>query len=217
MSRTQASRILFFAAALICLSCAGRLSAHPHMFLDATITVRADQSGVSGVVLAWEFDEWFSSSILLDYDLDKNRRFSAGETADVYENAFSNLENFDYFPYFTVDGDTTAATEVSEFSVKAHENRIIYSFFVPFSVPFSSDRLGFSVAVYDPSFFCDVAYAKDDRVALQAPTEFSLDHEIRTDKSVTISYNNTVIGAGREDSRYTGVAHPDRVEIVVRR
>jgi ABC-type uncharacterized transport system substrate-binding protein len=187
------------------------------MFLDSSVTVRADESGVAGVVLEWLFDEWFSATILLDYDLDRSRKFDPAETQEVYDHAFSNLGNFDYFTYISVGGSTTPAAEVREFAVSVREHRVAYSFFVPFPVPYRNGTAEFAVAVYDRTFFCDVAYAEVDGVSLEAPSGTSISYSIKKDETVSITYDNAVIGASRDDTAYSGIAHPDQIHIVVRR
>lgn len=191
------------------------VDAHPHMFLDASLTVRADETGVSGVYVEWRFDQWFSSSILVDYDLDRNRKFDATETADVHDHAFQNLRNFGFFTFFGTGARAVGTEEVSEFAVRVEENRVIYRFFAPFDLPFNSDSLEFSVASYDPTFFCDVAYEEESPVGIDAPSGVSIDYSIRTDRDVEITYSNAVVGNGRGEQSYSGVAHPKRVHIVL--
>jgi len=205
---------LFFICILLFLQ-AGLLAAHPHMFLDAGITVRANEKGVTGIHVSWEFDVWFSASIIMDFDFDENGKFDDYETSEIYDLAFSNLENYDYFTYFTADAGMIPASEVSEFSVRKDEDKIIYDFFIPFEVPFSEDRAKFSVAVYDKTFFCDVAYVGDRTAFLEGPSGMKMEYTIGEDEDITIEYDNAIVGNGRTGEIYSGVTHPDSIRIVV--
>ena len=80
-----------FAASAALFFLATAAFAHPHLFFDVQLTVRAGTKGVEGVTLAWTFDKWFSASILLDYDVDGDRWFDETETQSVFDQAFSAL------------------------------------------------------------------------------------------------------------------------------
>jgi ABC-type uncharacterized transport system substrate-binding protein len=194
-----------------------KLFAHPHMFLDAGVTVRADRQGVQGVVVEWEFDVWFSASIIMDFDFNGDGEFDEYETSEIRDLAFSNLINYNYFTYFTVGNDTIPASDVSEFSVRKNEDRIIYTFFIPFSVPFEGNTAKFSVAVYDKTFFCDVAYMDSQAARYEGPAGFEMDYEIGVDEGITIYYDNAIVGNGRTGETYSGESHPDSVRIVLKK
>ena len=194
-----------------------RVSAHPHMFLDAAVTVRANERGVTGVLVEWEFDVWFSASILMDFDFDNNKKFDDYETSEIYDLAFSNLINYNYFTYFTVDDEMIPASEVTEFSVRAEKDKIVYTFFIPFSVPFEQGAAEFSVAVYDKTFFCDVAYVESETARFEGPGNMEMDYTIGVDKGITIEYDNAIVGNGRSGEVYTGVSHPDSIRVVLKK
>jgi ABC-type uncharacterized transport system substrate-binding protein len=187
------------------------------MFLDAAVTVRADEGGVTGVEVEWEFDVWFSSSIMMDFDFDGNGTFDEYETSEIRDLAFSNLINYDYFTYFKIDGRMIPASEVSEFSVRPDKDRIIYTFFIPFDVPFRGNSTEFSVAVYDKTFFCDVAYVEDQTARFDGPESVEMNYTIGVDKGITIEYDNAIVGNGRTGEVYTGISHPDSIRIQLKK
>ena len=42
-------------------------AAHPHVFIDYTVTVLCGDAGITGVRLSWTFDEMYSSMLFHDY------------------------------------------------------------------------------------------------------------------------------------------------------
>ncbi|MHC0054353.1 DUF1007 family protein [Actibacterium sp. D379-3] len=62
-------RLLF--AVLCCLALPGGAGAHPHVFIDAGLTLIFDRDGrLAAVRVAWVYDELFSLLILQDMELD---------------------------------------------------------------------------------------------------------------------------------------------------
>ena len=67
------------------------LSAHPHIMLKTSLEFEYSASQCDGIWVEWEFDRFFSISIINDFDLDKNGQFDSSETREIEKNAFSNL------------------------------------------------------------------------------------------------------------------------------
>jgi ABC-type uncharacterized transport system substrate-binding protein len=99
-------------ASVVLLSSAALIHPHPHLFMEARYELDMGSSGMRGFWVEWTFDQYFTGSIMMDYDLDRNRRFDEAETLDVEANAFSNLENFNYFTFVAEDGSHRGVTEV---------------------------------------------------------------------------------------------------------
>lgn len=186
---------------------------HPHMFLDTELVVWDSPEGMEGFSVVWHFDKVFTASIKMDYDRNKDGIFNKEETRAVYENAFINLKNYDYFTYIMWEGDTYIPSSIENFQVRLEEGRLIYEFFVPFQIRSRGSPIQLRVAVYDKSFFCDVAYAEEEPVKIAGAEVFNLSYSVQRNKELTIEYDNTVIGTGREGSQYTGIAHPLEMKI----
>ena len=58
---------------------------HPHVFMDTRIEVTYDNHGVEGFWITWKFDKVFTAGILMDFDSDKNERFSPREVQVIGE------------------------------------------------------------------------------------------------------------------------------------
>lgn len=173
-------------ALVMFLSSAALIHPHPHLFMEARYELDMGISGMRGFWVEWTFDQYFTGSIMMDYDLDRNRRFDEAETREVEVNAFSNLENFNYFT-FVAEGDShRGVTEVREFDVRFESQSLVYRFYVPYSVP--AGRLnGFTLAGYDPTFFCALSY-DDPPVRLSDNRRWRLRVAKRKNPSVQIEY-----------------------------
>ncbi|MDD5456278.1 MAG: DUF1007 family protein [Candidatus Margulisbacteria bacterium] len=70
---------------------------HPHLFVDVEAVIHTKNDNITGIQYDWTFDEMFSSTIYMDYDTDRDQRFSADETKKLKTAAFDNLKEFNYF------------------------------------------------------------------------------------------------------------------------
>lgn len=138
--------VLFFVFA------ASSLSAHPHVFINNSLEILCDDSGIKALRNVWEFDEIFSKSIIEEYDTDGNGVFSEKESRDVYENAFINIKNFNFYTHVMFGGKSISHSNIEAFKPVISGNKMIYEFTVPLSVPLKQgDHL--DICVYDDSFF----------------------------------------------------------------
>lgn len=183
------------------------------MFLDTELTVWTSPERMEGFTVTWYFDKAFTASITMDYDANKDGVFNKRETQEVYNNAFINLEHYDYFTYIFWEGEEYIPSEVENFAVRLENNRLVYEFFIPFLIPYEGTPVNLRVAVYDKTFFCDVAYVDKETVRLEGSDRFHLDYSINRNKDLAIEYDNTYIGNGRDGEKYTGTAHPMEMRI----
>ncbi|WP_304085888.1 DUF1007 family protein [Maridesulfovibrio ferrireducens] len=108
--------------------------AHPHVFVDSSLTFEFDSLGLKGVRQKWWFDEMFASMILGEFDADHNNKLSKEEAKALKEGAFVNLKNFNYFTTILVDGQPYTITEATEFIPSIEGHTLVYNFFIPCNV-----------------------------------------------------------------------------------
>lgn len=73
-------------AAAMCLASAQPSGAHPHVFIDAGVTLTTDDEGrVTGVEVTWLYDELYTLILLQDYGLDEDfdGRLTEAEVAET--------------------------------------------------------------------------------------------------------------------------------------
>ncbi|MDX9800312.1 MAG: DUF1007 family protein [Spirochaetia bacterium] len=190
------------------------LFSHPHTFIDSVVECEFNESGISGFWINWSFDPMFATSIIMDFDRDKNGVFSKSEIKDIRENAFSNLENFNYFIYITENRKTRRPITVTNFSASIVEDDIIYRFFVPYNSSAADKQNSVIIAIYDETFFCDISIKSVKTVPDDISDIFTIEKKIRINEEKTIKYDNAFQSITRDGASYTGFVNPQ--EIVIR-
>lgn len=163
------------------------LSAHPHMFLTSRAEFVWDKASLAGCYLEWTFDAFFSADIIQAYDEDMNGSFNERETREIYNKAFINLKNYYYFTFIRQGSKRTNPPAVSRFSASQKNGKLSYRFFVDLSGAESGDIY---LAVYDYTFFCDIALPETGAVSLTYDPAFvSPSYSIVENKEYPVYYN----------------------------
>jgi len=151
-------------AVILATTAAASAFAHPHVFINNTMTIVFDGAMLKGMTFRWVFDDMFSEMILTDFKPDGEGKFSAKQTAGIKSGAFDNLENYHYFLVFYVDGKRLRKLRIEQFTPSVIDGgKLVYSFFVPLEVPASADEHSVRVTVYDDTYFVafDLMHAED--------------------------------------------------------
>ena len=207
INRLFLSFLLFFSLTAFVFS-------HPHTFIDSVIECEFNESGISGFWINWSFDSVFAASIIMDFDRDRNKVFSKSEIEDIRKNAFSNLENFNYFIYITENRKTIRPVTVTVFSASIVEKDIFYRFFVPYNSIAADKQNSVIIAIYDDTFFCDISIKSVNVVPDDISNIFDIETKIRVNEEKTIRYDNAYQSITRDGASYTGFVNPQ--EIVIR-
>jgi len=177
--------IIFNKISLLCLLLLyvpSFLQGHPHIFIDNKITIVFDQKGLAGFNLDWVFDKVFSASIIHDFDLNGDGIFSKTEIAAIKENAFSNLSNFNYFCFITINGSVFRVQYVTDFSAAVRDKRVIYKFFVPCHVQGITEFKMVTAAVYDETYFTDIIFDPEEAVRIENGNFFEHSYTLAENK-----------------------------------
>ncbi len=201
---------------LLCLFCLLSLfvsaRAHPHMFIDTRLEVRLSGDCLDGLEITWYFDPMFTASIMNDWDSNGNGSFSSSEIDRIYENAFSNLADFDYFTYISTGSTTLSPSVVEDFTVYMEGQILAYRFFVPVDMQVCDGC--FSVAIYDHTYYCDILYSPDSPIVLTGPGSDDASFQIVENQNIEILYGGTV-SVSRDGRSYTGMAYPQQVVVTL--
>ena len=137
---------------LLLLFCSKLLS-HPHTFITNEYDITLNQDGIEVITLIWHFDEMFSESILLDYDQDHNRAFEGDEIEDIYNNAFINLKNYNYFLDIKVENENVIIDSVSGFKAYMEEYSLVYEFSINIPAKPATSNQKVQLMCYDPTYY----------------------------------------------------------------
>ncbi|WP_207264250.1 DUF1007 family protein [Desulfovibrio sp. Huiquan2017] len=175
--------ILLFLAALLCPALAPhRAEAHPHVYVDVSLTFHLNDAGLSSVHQSWLFDEIFTRAILSDLGLDAAALATPEGQKAVREGAFQYLSNYHYFTLVEAGGKRLPV-KVEHFRASLDGNRFVYDFDMPLNLPV--DRLGdFRMAVFDKEYYTDMIYAENG-VRFDVRGGISVSHAMRPAKDQT--------------------------------
>ena len=119
---------------------------------------------MAGVKAEWVFDEMFSSMIIHDYDRNQDKNLNAGEIENIKSKLFSNLKNYHYFTYITINGKNFPVKFITSFTAVIDANRVTYTFFVPCHVKAYSREKEVKISMYDSEYYTDIALAEKNPI-----------------------------------------------------
>jgi len=192
--------------------------AHPHVrFTSKTICYFSGEQ-CEGCRLEWEFDDYFSGSMIHDFDKNHDGQFDENEKKDLYKNAFSNLKNYGYFVFLRKGSVRSNPERVDDFNAWHKDGKLFYSFYIPFNKLKCGDD--FYIAVFDRSFYCSVEYGKPPVVIHQKNGDSPV-YEITKNKKFPVYYNPQ--GSADDMTLYKKwkpgleTAYPDEIHIYYNR
>jgi ABC-type uncharacterized transport system substrate-binding protein len=159
-------RLVTAAGALLATTVAA--FAHPHVLTDMRTSLMVDNTGlITGIRAEWTFDESYSNFALEGLDADGDGVYGPEEIKPLTIENIKNLEESDFFGFMRLDGKRLPHGEVTDYVQTYNNNRLTLYFVLPLQTPVDPRRGAFNFKIYDPDFFIDFTYVKDDPVALE--------------------------------------------------
>ncbi|WP_137702176.1 DUF1007 family protein [Marimonas lutisalis] len=139
-------------AALTWLALPGAALAHPHIFVATGLRVVAEEGRITGIEVAWQYDEFYSLLVLEDMELDGDY------DGKLTEAELARLSGFDMHWIDGFEGDLYLAQEGAAVALGAPEPRgtafedgkITTRHFRPLAQPVAG---AVAVKAYDPTFY----------------------------------------------------------------
>ncbi|WP_027681682.1 DUF1007 family protein [Rhizobium leguminosarum] len=135
--------------------------AHPHIFVDAKFeAIAAPDGSLQELRDTWQFDEVFSSSVLLDFDKNRNNVLDPAEVAAVAKTVRESLAQYNYYTNVTINGKALAFAKPDVLHGTYENGSLILSFA---QKPMAKTPLkGLIVfGVYDPTLYTALDFASD--------------------------------------------------------
>ncbi|OHV21582.1 DUF1007 family protein [Rhizobium sp. RMa-01] len=161
MSLANKRRHATIATSLLFLGMPTNTFAHPHIFVDAKFeAVAAPDGSLQELRDTWQFDEVFSSSVLLDYDKNRNNALDPAEVAAVAKTVRESLAQYNYYMNITINGKTLALAKPDILHGTYENGSLTLSFA---QKPMAKTPLkGLIVfGVYDPTLYTALDFASD--------------------------------------------------------
>jgi ABC-type uncharacterized transport system substrate-binding protein len=167
--------------------------AHPHIWAEARLEVGVGENReVKWLRHVWRFDELFSSTVLFEFDTNRDLTLSAEELEVVASVVHESLAEFDYFQMVTRDGKSVAMEAPERLIADFQGDHLIIAFESRPKEPlFLDGKLDFGV--YDPTFFTAIDFYEDE---LMIVNDMPLDCErevIRPDPYEAIQQNQDTL------------------------
>lgn len=141
------------------LTSSGIVQAHPHVFIDCTLTVVFDEHGLAGFHNHWVLDRMFSGNMLSSfapgYDPDQ-LTLTPSDVKNIKKGAFDSLDKHNYFQHIRIQNNDFKETAAQDFIAKATTKGLVYDFFIPCYIKADQKDTTVSMSVYDDSFYTSI-------------------------------------------------------------
>ena len=137
--------------------------AHPHVFADARLEIETSADGhIIELRNVWRFDEVFSSSVVMDFDMNSDMQLDADELAQIGDMVTQSLADFDYYTNVTVNGKDVGTSLPETIKVDYQDGQLLMFFAL---VPETSMQLKgkIAVGVFDPTMYAALDFINDER------------------------------------------------------
>ncbi len=160
-----------FLASLIGASVlAGQVMAHPHVFAQARLELKASDDGyIEELRHVWRFDELFTSTVILEFDADKDGVLGDAELEEVANVVASSIGDFNYFQNIEVKGKDVDLLKVEEMTIGVEDGQLLMLFTTATIMPVKlADEP--KIGIFDPTFYTAIEfYTEEDMVMIDAP------------------------------------------------
>ncbi len=173
--------------------------AHPHVLIDSHIIFLFEKGKVTALQLGWKFDPAFSSSLVQDFDANKDGKLSSDEIAALEKEAFQDTRQYQYFTYASSDGAAISWPIATDFKLLVQKDSLLYAFRLSFPQAVDPRQQALKVSTYEETFYIDIDIPNDSAVRLVGEGSEGC---------------KAVIGADKTNPLLNGIAFPKKVEII---
>jgi ABC-type nickel/cobalt efflux system permease component RcnA/ABC-type uncharacterized transport system substrate-binding protein len=147
-------------AALGVLAVVAPAVAHPHIFIDAKVTVVFDDAGnIAGLRNDWTFDKAFSVWMIQGLDTNNDRETSPDEMQSLADENMTGLADFNFYTFAGSQDDLVEFTPAGDQRMAFANEQTTLSFSLAATEARPVDGV-FELGIYDPEYY--VAITVDD-------------------------------------------------------
>ena len=163
--RRLVTRAVFSAMCALALSALPAL-AHPHVWVTYQTTLVYEGGSLAGFDHVWTFDDMYTAMAVQGLDKNGDGNYTREELAELAEVNMQGLKDFDYFTYAKLGSAGVKIAGPKDAWLEYSNNILKLHFRLTLETPVLAEAEGFTVAVYDPSFFIAFEPEKADPVKL---------------------------------------------------
>jgi ABC-type uncharacterized transport system substrate-binding protein len=177
------------ATAGIVLASVMTANAHPHVFAEARLDVALDSAReVTFLRHVWQFDDVFSSTVLLEFDSNADLVLDESELEQVATTIKGSLAEYNYFQLVTSDGKDVAMIPPTRLVAKYENDQLVVLFETqPKNALPVAGKV--SIGVYDPTFYTAIDFTDDDKIAVAGLPQDCARDVVRPDPNEAIAPN----------------------------
>jgi len=163
--------------------------AHPHVFAEASLEIVVDGNGdVEALRHLWRFDDLFSSTVLIEFDMNADLELDMQELETVASVIHESLAEFDYFQFVTLDGREIKMQPPERMIADFQDSQLIVLFESRPAQPLKlAGTAGFGV--YDPTFYTAIDFYDDASLTVSTLPAFCQRSVVRPDADEAIAMN----------------------------
>jgi len=141
-------------------------SAHPHVWVTMRSEVVYGPNGtITGIRHAWTFDDMFSAFATQGIDSKQRGVFTREELMPLAKTNIESLKDFEYFTLAKVNGKKAELGDPpGNYYLEFKDQILTLHFTLPLKAPVKAQSVEFEI--YDPSYFVDFSFEKQNPVAL---------------------------------------------------
>ena len=154
--------------ALLASALAGSALAHPHVEMEAKLTLLTEANGGHALRVEWLFDDYYSGLIIQNNRRGGKGAFSPQEIDSIRRKQFENAKEFNFFLMPVYDGGKPIkVTSVRDFTARIEGDRVRYLFTAALPAPKTPAPL--TVTLADPENFVKLIMPRYGAVAVDGP------------------------------------------------
>lgn len=102
---------------------------HPHVFANVLLDIKVVDDKIDSTKISWVFDDMTSQMLLMDYDKDKDGKFSKEESLRFKTDTFDKLKEYGYYTHIKIDGKKIDIEKyIDDFFLIFVDNRFIVNY-----------------------------------------------------------------------------------------
>ena len=182
-------RSLIPAAVAVLAAGAAPALAHPHVFAEASLEVAVGPDGtVEALRHVWRFDDLFSATVMLEFDLNADLVLDNDELEMVGSVIHESLAEFGYFQFVTAGGKDVGMHAPDRIMANYQDNQLVVLFESRPAEPLKLDGT-VDFGVYDPTFYTAIDFYEDEHLTVTGLPDGCTRAVIRPDADEAIAQN----------------------------
>jgi len=138
----------------------GRLVAHPHVWVQASLALVMQDGKVTALDVVWKFDDFYSALARDDFDKDRDRVLSQQERDALVGVSALTLAESSFFTHLKIGDERPHVPLVQEFYIDDDGANLTYRFRVPMTKPVDPTKTPFAVGLFDSGYYVDIDLAE---------------------------------------------------------